>query len=111
FLSRFPRPFREDKFENLYRYYGSMVGADTDPASGMALLQVKAFTANDAYEMNERLLDLSEQLVNRLNQRAEGKAIAEAERRVQEAESRVRNARVAISAFRNSQSLIDPAKQ
>jgi len=88
-----------------------MVGADTDPASGMALLQVKAFTANDAYEMNERLLDLSEQLVNRLNQRAEGKAIAEAERRVQEAESRVRNARVAISAFRNSQSLIDPAKQ
>jgi len=111
FLSRFPRPFHSNTFENLYRFYGSMVGADIDPESGMAVLQVKAFTAGDAYEMNARLLDLSEQLVNRLNQRAEGKAIAEAERRVTEAEIRVTNARVALSAYRNQQDLIDPAKQ
>lgn len=111
FLSRFPAPFHSDTFENLYRYYGSMVGADINPENGLAVLQVKAFSPADAYEINARLLDLSEALVNRLNQRAEGKAIAEAERRVQEAETRVRNARVAISAYRNSQELIDPAKQ
>jgi capsular polysaccharide transport system permease protein len=82
-----------------------------DPESGLAVVQVRAFSPDDAYRINSRLLDLSEELVNRLNQRAEGRAIQEAERRVQEAETRVKNARVAISIYRNSQNLIDPAKQ
>jgi capsular polysaccharide transport system permease protein len=111
FLSRFPQAFRDGSFENFYRYYGSMVGADTDPDSGLAVLEVHAFTPEDAYDLNSRLLDLSEGLVNRLNQRAEGRAIAEAEQRVMQAENRVRNARVALSAFRNQQQLIDPSKQ
>lgn len=111
FLSRFPQPFRDDSFENFYRYYSSMVGANSDPESGLAVLEVHAFTPEDAYDLNSRLLDLSEALVNRLNQRAEGRAIAEAERRVGQAEERVRNARVALSAYRNQQALIDPTKQ
>ena len=111
FLSRFPKPFHDGTFENLYRYYGGMVGADVDPDSGLAVLQVRAFTAADAYEINARLLDLSEELVNRLNQRAEGRGITEAQRRVAEAETRLTNARVALSAYRNSQDLIDPVKQ
>jgi len=111
FLSRFPQPFHDGSFENLYHFYGSMIGADIDPDSGLAVLSVRAFTPGDAYQINERLLDLSESLVNRLNQRAEGRGLAEAERRVQDAELRLRNARVALSAFRNQQELIDPARQ
>ena len=111
FLSRFPSPFERDSFENLFRYYQSKIGATVDQDSGLAVLQVQAFTPGDAYEINGRLLDLSERFVNRLNQRAEDKAITEAERRVQQAEERVRNARVALSAYRNQQDLIDPAKQ
>jgi capsular polysaccharide transport system permease protein len=111
FLSRYPAPFQSDTFENLYRYYQSMISADVDPESGLAVLQVQAFTPDDAFQMNGRLLDLSEDFVNRLNQRAEGRAIAEAERRLGQAETRVRNARVALSAYRNQQDLIDPAKQ
>jgi capsular polysaccharide transport system permease protein len=111
FLSRFPQLFHDASFENLYRYYGSMVGADTDPDSGLAVLEVQAFTPDDAYNLNTRLLDLSEGLVNRLNERAEGRAIQEAEQRLAQAEERVRNARVALSAYRNQQDLIDPAKQ
>ena len=111
FLSRFPGPFQTDTFEDLFRYYQSMVGADIDQESGLAVLEVKAFTPRDAYEMNSRLLGLSEDLVNRLNQRAEGRAVAEAEHRVLQAEDRVRNARVALGAFRNQQDIIDPAKQ
>jgi capsular polysaccharide transport system permease protein len=72
---------------------------------------VRAFTPDDAYDLNSRLLNLSEALVNRLNQRAEGRAVEEAEQRVVQAEERVRNARVALSAYRNQQDLIDPAKQ
>jgi capsular polysaccharide transport system permease protein len=111
FLSRFPRFLSDSSFESLYRYYGSMVGANSDADSGLAVVEVRGFTPQDAYEINARLLDLSEALVNRLNERAEGRAIAEAERRVVEAEDRVRNSRVALGTFRNQQSLIDPAKQ
>ena len=111
FLSRFPSLFHDGSFENLYRYYGSMVGADLDPDSGLAIVEVRAFTPADAYEINSRLLNLSEALVNRLNRRAEGRAIAEAQRRVLQAEERVRSARVSLAAFRNQQDLIDPAKQ
>jgi capsular polysaccharide transport system permease protein len=111
FLSRFPQPFHDASFENFYQYYTSMVSADTDADSGLAVLQVEAFNPQDAYNVNARLLDLSEALVNRLNQRAQGRAIAEAENRVVEAENRVRNARVALSAYRNQQDLIDPTKQ
>ena len=111
FLSRFPQPFHDASFESLYRYYGSMVGADTDSESGLAILEVRAFTPEDAYDTNAKLLDLSELLVNRLNVRAEGRAIEEAEQRVAQAEARVRNARVTLSVFRNQQDLIDPAKQ
>ena len=61
--------------------------------------------------MNSRLLGLSEELVNRLNQRAEGRAIQEAEARVITAEDRVRTARVTLGAYRNQQALLDPSKQ
>jgi len=111
FLSRFPELFRNSSFESLYRYYGSMVGAEVDQDSGLAVLEARAFTPKDAYDINAKLLDLSEVLVNRLNERAEGRAIAEGERRVAQAEERVRNARVALSAYRNQQDLIDPSKQ
>lgn len=110
-LSKFPQPLHDASFENFYQYYSSMVGADTDPDSGLAVLEVRAFTPDDAYDLNSRLLNLSEALVNRLNQRAEGRAVEEAEQRVVQAEERVRNARVALSAYRNQQDLIDPAKQ
>jgi capsular polysaccharide transport system permease protein len=111
FLSRFPQPLRDASFENLYRYYSSMIWANSDPDSGMAVLEVHAFTPGDAYDLNSKLLNLSEELVNRLNQRAEGRAVTEAERRVTQAEERVRTARVALASFRNQQALIDPTKQ
>ena len=111
FLSRFPRPLQNSSFENFYHYYESMVGVDVDPETGLATLETRAFAPKDAFEINARLLDLSETLVNRLNERAQGHAIAEAERHVEQAEERVRNARVAISVFRNQQSLLDPNKQ
>ncbi len=110
-LSRYPGPFLNDRFENLYKYYGKMVGADLDPETGMAVLKVKAFTPDDAYALNARLLDLSEALVNKLNNRSQSKAILEAERRVRESEQRLRQTRIALRQYRNDVALIDPAKQ
>jgi capsular polysaccharide transport system permease protein len=110
-LSRFPRIFREPTFENLFRYYRSRISADVDTESGMAVLSTEAFAPSDAHRINARLLDLSEALVNQLNGRAEARAIAEGERRVMAAETRVRQARLALNAYRNRVGLLDPAKQ
>jgi capsular polysaccharide transport system permease protein len=111
FLSRFPRPFRERSFEGFFKYYQTMVSASPDAESGMAVVEVRAFRPEDARDINAQLLLLSEQLVNRLNERAERRAVSEGEQRVVAAEARVRKARLALSAFRNRQEIIDPTKQ
>lgn len=111
FLSRYPRPWMRDRTENLYKYYRSMVEANLDADTHVAVVKVKAFEPEDAYRINARLLDLSEELVNRLNERAQQKSISEAQRRVTAAEDRLRNARVSLSSFRNSSRLVDPGKQ
>lgn len=110
-LSRFPQLFRDDSFENLYQYYSGKITADMDPETGTAVLEVRAFAPEDAYVLNERLLEFSEALVNKLNERAEKRAVTEGERRVASALDRARRARVAMSNFRNSQQIVDPAKQ
>lgn len=110
-LSRFPGAFASDTFEELYEYYGKAVSPSVDHDSGIVALQVWAFSPRESREVNSQLLLLSERMVNLLNQRAEEKAIAEAESRIAVAESRLKNARVAIRIYRNSQDLIDPARQ
>ena len=60
FFSRFPTIFQDDTFEGLYEYYGSMVSAQSDSATGLTVLNVSAFTAGEAQSLNAGLLDLSE---------------------------------------------------
>lgn len=110
-LSRYPAPLALDRVENLFKYYRSMVEARIDHDTGTAILTAKGFTPEDAYVINARLLDLSERLVNRLNDRSQNRAIAEAKRRVAQSESRLRNARLALRQYRNQEALLDPAKQ
>lgn len=110
-LSRFPQPFSDNSFESLFKYYGKMVDARMDMETNTAIIKVKAFSSQDAYIINRELLNLSEKLVNRLNGRAQGKAILEAQKQTELATQRVRNARVALSNYRNTQALIDPTKQ
>jgi capsular polysaccharide transport system permease protein len=111
FLSRFPRPFSDGSFEALYKFYNNMADASLDHETSVAVISVKAFTPLDAYQINRRLLELSEALVNRLNARAQSKGIAEAQRQVELATERAKAARVALAQYRNAQALIDPAKQ
>lgn len=111
FLSRFPKPFSDSSFESLFKYYGDMVEARLDSEVGTAIIKVRAFTPQDAYIINARLLDLSEELVNRLNARAQTKGISEAQRQVALASDRARAARIALTQYRNAQALIDPSKQ
>lgn len=110
-LSRFPGPMSDSSFESLFKYYSNMIDARYDTETSTAIIKVRAFTAQDAYATNARLLYLSEDLVNRLNTRAQTKGIAEAQRQVELATNRARAAGVALTQYRNAQALIDPSRQ
>ena len=111
FLSRFPAPFRERSFENFFKYYLKMIDVAPDPESGVAVVEVRAFRAQDARDINARLLSLSEDLVNRSERACRAARHHRGGAARCQAQVRVRKARVALSAFRNTQDLIDPTKQ
>ena len=94
-----------------YEYYLGKTGVEHDATSSITTLTVRAFTAQDAKRMNEDLLDLSEGLVNRLNNRGEFDLVSFAQREVREAEVAARQASQALAAFRNRQGIVDPERQ
>ena len=110
-FSRYPGPLDERRFENLYKYYREMINVNIDHDTNSAVLRVKAFTSRDAQKLNLLLLELSEQVVNRLNSRFQAKAIAEAENRVRDAQVQVRDARMALREYRNSNDVLDPTEE
>ncbi|MBB5421879.1 capsular polysaccharide transport system permease protein [Paraburkholderia sp. JPY158] len=111
FLSRFPRLDFDRSFEAFYRYYQDQVGIDLDPNSGITILTVRAFTAADAVKINERLINLSEALVNRLNQRARHDSLRFAQAEVDRSEAKAKEAALALSGYRSQQSVFDPDQQ
>lgn len=110
-LDRF-NPFGLDNSsEELYVYYQGKVGAQFDPETGITTLDVKAFSAADAQEINRRLLESAEELVNRLNERSQGDLIRYAEAEVAEAQAAARDAALALAEYRNRSGIVDPETQ
>jgi capsular polysaccharide transport system permease protein len=98
-------------FEDLYRYFSKHVEVEAERASAITKLTVRAYSAEDARKINQRLLELSEDLVNRLNERAQADLIRYAQKEVDEAEERAANAAVELAKFRNARGVLDPEKQ
>jgi capsular polysaccharide transport system permease protein len=110
-LSRFAGIDFDDSFEALHRYYQKMVTVQSDSASSISVLTVRAFSAHDAARANGMLLEQSEALVNRLNERGRQDMIRFATAEVKEAESKAKAAALAISTYRNAQGVVDPERQ
>jgi capsular polysaccharide transport system permease protein len=100
-----------DNFEALFRYYPSRVSVEFDSTSSVSVLRVNAFTAEDAHRINESLLQMSERLVNQLNDRARRDTIGYATKEVRDAERRAKEAAVMLAAFRTQKGVIDPERQ
>ena len=99
-------------FEALYRYYtGRVVGVEVDAASSIVTLTVKAFSAEEAYRINERLVEMSEELVNKLNERSRQDMVRFAAVDVEIAEKKAEAAVLAVARYRNVKSVFDPEKQ
>jgi len=110
-LARYPFPGTSDKVDNLFKYYRGMMDVERDSETNLIALRTKAFSADEAWRINRSLLDLSEALVNTLNQRAQDQAIKESQRRIEIAEARLGKVQLALAQYRNSQNLMDPEKQ
>lgn len=98
-------------FEDLYRYYTGKVRVEHDATSAITELTVRAYTPQDALRFNNRLLELAEATVNRLNVRGRQDLIRYAENEVQSAKDSSRQAAVRLARFRNAEGVVDPDQQ
>lgn len=110
-FSRFPGLDWDNSFENMHRYYQRTVGVQLDPVSSIATVTVRAFSANEAQQINQRLLEMGEALVNQLNERGRQDMIRFATNEVAEAEKKAKLAALTLARYRNEKGVIDPEKQ
>lgn len=110
-VDRFGGLFGGTSQEHFYDYFLGKVTIETDPATQVAKLSVRAFSAKDAREINRRLIVQSEALVNQLAERAQSDAITIAEKEVEQAKDRAREAAVELARFRNREGIIDPQQE
>jgi capsular polysaccharide transport system permease protein len=111
FLHRFGALDWDKSFETLYRYYKRRVEVDFDSTSSISVLRVNAFAPQDAYQISDLLLGMSEQLVNQMSERGRQDILAYAQREVDQAQRRAADAALAVATFRNRNIVIDPEKQ
>jgi capsular polysaccharide transport system permease protein len=110
-INRFPGLYWDHSFEEFYRYYGKHVGIEYDPSSSISTLTVRAFTAQDAERINDQLLQMSEGLVNTLNDRSRQDLIRYAEDEVKVATDKATAAAVALFQYRSKHEIFAPDQQ
>jgi capsular polysaccharide transport system permease protein len=110
-INRFPGLSWDDSFEEFYRYYGKHVVIEYDTASSITTLTVRAFTAQDAQRINDLLLQMSEGLVNTLNERSRRDLIRYAADEVKIATDKATAAAVALFEYRSKHAVFEPDKQ
>ncbi|CAG9199829.1 hypothetical protein ACS0X5_05745 [Burkholderia gladioli] len=110
-ISRFHR-WPDGSFESLWKYYGKhIVDIEFDSTSAIAKLQIRAYTAEDAEKINERLLEMSERLINRMNRRAVSDTVTFAQGEVDVAAAKAKDAAAALAAYRRTYTVFDPDRQ
>src|SRR5262249_53901265 len=96
--------------EQFYKYFQWMISVAYSTTSGVSTLRVQAFRSEDARTVAEALLDLSEQLVNRLNRRIHDDAVKVSATQVENDQKKLTEAELALTDFRNRELIIDPEK-
>ncbi|MGO9037270.1 MAG: hypothetical protein ACLPX1_13950 [Steroidobacteraceae bacterium] len=110
-FDRFPGLGWNRSFEKFFLYYGKRVSVDYDPVSSISILTVRAFSAADAYKINQALLELSERLVNTLNDRSRRDLISFADNQVKVASDKAKDAALALLTYRSTHAVFEPDKE
>jgi capsular polysaccharide transport system permease protein len=110
-FSRFAGLDWDNSFEALYLYYQKKVEIKIDPSSSITILTIKSFAAEDAFRINEQLMEMGEALVNQLNDLGRQDMIRFASGEVSKAEGKAKAAALALSTYRDKKGVIDPEQQ
>lgn len=105
FLSRMDA---SNSVEDFARYWKSMVTAEYDTITGIAVARVQAFTPQDAYLVAQTLLTSADDMINEVSQRPLREAVRFAEAEVKRAETRLKEIRADLAAYREKEGLIEP---
>jgi capsular polysaccharide transport system permease protein len=112
FLDRFPSfSWLNSSFENFFLYYSKHVTVEYDPVSSITVLTTRAYTAADAYNINNELLEISEHLVNTLNDRSRRDLVSFADSEVSIASDKAKDASLALLSYRSSHEVFEPDRQ
>lgn len=109
-LSRYPRIWRPDSTESLFDFYMSHVTILEDSAKGIINVSVITFRPEDSQALANGLIRAAEEMVNRMNERAQNDAIHRSEQDVKDSEQDVMDAQRALTDFRNRETLVDPTQ-
>ncbi|SFG76517.1 capsule biosynthesis protein [Methylobacterium gossipiicola] len=107
FWSRYRPP---QPIEELTKYWRQHVAARIDVISGIITLSVRAFTPEDALAISKEVIARTEVLINEISRAAQADLVAHAEADAVRAQTRLREAHLALQTFRNRWGIIDPIK-
>jgi capsular polysaccharide transport system permease protein len=105
FISRLSADASAEEFLD---YFRQVTKVGFDPATGILTLRVRAYSPDMARDLGLAILEQSEQLVNRLRDRALQDSLELARTEVATAEERVTAVREALKGFRNQSDLLNP---
>src|SRR3954470_7190845 len=100
----------EPSAERLHDYFRRMVTTDYDTTSGITALRVHSFRPEDSKRIAEALLGLSEDMVNRLNQRLQEDGLRVAREEMARAETRLTGVHLEMNRFRERERAVDPTR-
>jgi capsular polysaccharide transport system permease protein len=96
--------------EKFVRYWEKMSDASIKMPAGIVELKIRAFTPADSEKIAQAVLQVSEALINAMNDRMNRDAIVNAEQELERTAQRLSKARAALEEARNDAGLLDAAK-
>ena len=108
-IDRLSRLTGNASFEDAWKYWNKHVNATLDTISGVISLRVRAFSPQDSVLISQKVIDLSEKIINEISDRSRHDAQGRAESEVRIAAEKLSDARRDVLNYRNAHFLIDPS--
>lgn len=97
------------KIEDLEEYWARVVRVSYDRGSGLTEMRVLAFTPEKAQQVAAEILRLSQNMINDLNEQAREDAMRYARVDLEDAITRLKTSREALTTYRSTNQIVDPA--
>lgn len=110
FWSRYPYFWRADSDEARFDYFLDRIQLVEDSVKGITTLRVITFDAQTSQKLAREMVKLAEEMINRMNERAQEDILKFAIAEVRIAEQAIVETQTALARFRNASLMLDPSK-